>query len=67
MTDIHMHRICSNRKKRRDLENPIKYQVFYYPGTDNILELELYKQFGKGYIIEKATTSILYAPIKSNN
>lgn len=64
-------------RKRRDLEIFIKYQVLYYPGTDDILESESYKQFRKGlfltkelikyfvsnYITVKTKISILYAPI----
>lgn len=64
-------------RKRRDLENSIKYQVLYYPGTDDTLESESYKQFRKGlfltkelikyfvsnYITVKTKISILYSPI----
>lgn len=47
-------------KQKNSLENPIKYQILYYPVVDNTLDTKSYEEFGDGsYLLSKSFVNLV--------
>jgi acetyl esterase len=47
-------------KQRNTLENSIKYQILYYPVTDDTMSSGSYQKFGVGYYLTRSFTEFFY-------
>lgn len=52
-------------KQRKNLENSIKYQVLYYPATEDSFATESYKRFGEGYYLTTGLTKLFFGNYKT--
>jgi acetyl esterase len=51
-------------KQRDKLENSIKYQVLYYPATDDTMSSGSYQKFGVGYYLTRSFMEFFYSNYK---
>ncbi|CAO0793146.1 unnamed protein product [Mucor circinelloides] len=52
-------------KQRNNLKNSIKYQVLYYPATEDNFATESYKKFGDGYYLTAGLTKLFFGNYKT--
>ncbi|KAI8643285.1 Alpha/Beta hydrolase protein [Parasitella parasitica] len=52
-------------KKRNNLVNSIKYQILYYPATNDNFATESYKKFGEGYYLSNSLIRLFYNNYKT--
>lgn len=52
-------------KQRNNLKNSIKYQVLYYPATEDNFATESYKKFGDGYYLTAGLVKLFFGNYKT--
>lgn len=52
-------------KQRKDLKNSIKYQVLYYPATEDTFATESYKKYGEGYYLTNGLVRLFFNNYKT--
>jgi acetyl esterase len=52
-------------KQRKDLKNSIKYQVLYYPATEDTFATESYKKYGEGYYLTNSLIRLFFNNYKT--
>ncbi|CEP11517.1 hypothetical protein [Parasitella parasitica] len=52
-------------KQRDSLVNKIKFQILYYPATNDDFETESYKKFGEGYYLSNGLIKLFYNNYKT--
>lgn len=52
-------------KQRKDLKNSIKYQVLYYPATEDTFATGSYKNYGEGYYLTNGLVRLFFNNYKT--